>query len=264
MAPPCNFMNPSLLAAQAIVLFAFFFRSFSGFGGALLSIPLLALFFPLKFIVPVESVLEVALSLLLVPAAIRKVDRANLLRLLAGAVPGSLLGVYFLDTLGGRHLEMILGIVIIGVALSLLRKTPSSAPLSNRWAFPAGIVGGILGGLFGTSGPAYVAYLSSRCLGKEAFRATLIVLFAVEYTWRLGWYLYKRDARLPGAAAGLQSAAGPHCGHRAWTLLTSQNRRGHLSKMGDAVAAGLRHPLPPLKSRLPLPVSPTSESDRFG
>ena len=65
-------MNPSLLAAQAIVLFAFFFRSFSGFGGALLSIPLLALFFPLKFIVPVESVLEVALSLLLVPAAIRK------------------------------------------------------------------------------------------------------------------------------------------------------------------------------------------------
>ena len=115
-------MNPSLLAAQAIVLFAFFFRSFSGFGGALLSIPLLALFFPLKFIVPVESVLEVALSLLLVPAAIRKVDRANLMRLLGGAVPGSLLGVYFLDSLGGRQLEMILGIVIIGVALSLLRR----------------------------------------------------------------------------------------------------------------------------------------------
>ena len=183
-------MNPSLLAAQAIVLFAFFFRSFSGFGGALLSIPLLALFFPLKFIVPVESVLEVALSLLLVPAAIRKVDRANLLRLLAGAVPGSLLGVYFLDTLGGRHLEIILGIVIIGVALSLLRRAPSSAPLSNRWALPAGIAGGILGGLFGTSGPAYVAYLSSRCLEKEAFRATLIVLFAMEYTWRLGWYLH--------------------------------------------------------------------------
>ena len=183
-------MNPSLLAAQAIVLFAFFFRSFSGFGGALLSIPLLVLFFPLKFIVPVESILEVALSLMLVPAAIGKVDRANLLRLLAGAVPGSLLGVYFLDTLGDRHLEMILGIVIIGVALSLLRRAPSSAPLSNRWALPAGIAGGILGGLFGTSGPAYVAYLSSRCLEKEAFRATLIVLFAVEYTWRLGWYLH--------------------------------------------------------------------------
>ena len=104
-------MNPSLLAAQAIVLFAFFFRSFSGFGGALLSIPLLALFFPLKFIVPVESVLEVALSLLLVPAAIRKVDRANLMRLLAGAVPGQPFGSLLCSTSSGnRQLEMILGI----------------------------------------------------------------------------------------------------------------------------------------------------------
>ena len=256
-------MNPSLLAAQAIVLFAFFFRSFSGFGGALLSIPLLALFFPLKFIVPVESVLEVALSLLLVPAAIRKVDRAHLMRLLAGAVPGSLLGVYFLDSLGGRQLEMILGIVIIGVALSLLRKTTSSTPPSNRWGFPAGIVGGVLGGLFGTSGPAYVAYLSSQSLEKGGVSGD--VDFAVCRGIQLAARMVplQGDARLPGAAAGLHSAAGPHCGHRAWTLLTSQNRRGHLSKMGDAVAAGLRHPLPPLKSRLPLPVSPTSESRPF-
>lgn len=184
-------MNTPLLAAQFIILFAFFFRSFSGFGGALLSIPLLVLFFPLKFIVPVESVLEVALSLMLLPGSIRKADRANLLRLLAGAVPGSLLGIYFLDTLADRQLEMILGLVIIGVALSLLRKTPASASLSNRWGLPAGIAGGILGGLFGTSGPAYVAYLSSQALEKEAFRATLIVLFAVEYAWRLGWYLHK-------------------------------------------------------------------------
>ena len=190
-SPGDNLMNTSLLAAQFIILFAFFFRSFSGFGGALLSIPLLVLFFPLKFIVPVESVLEVALSLMLVPGSIRKVDRANLLRLLAGAVPGSLLGVYFLDTLGDRKLEMILGLVIVGVALSLLRKSPSSASLSNRWGLPAGIAGGIVGGLFGTSGPAYVAYLSSQSLEKEVFRATLILLFAVEYTWRLGWYVYQ-------------------------------------------------------------------------
>ena len=256
-------MNPSLLAAQAIVLFAFFFRSFSGFGGALLSIPLLALLFPLKFIVPVESVLEVALSLLLVPAAIRKVDRANLLRLLGGAVPGSLLGVYFLDSLGDRHLEMILGIVIIGVALSLLRRAPSSAPLSNRWGLPAGIAGGILGGLFGTSGPAYVAYLSSQSLEKGGVSgdADCAVRRGIHLAARM--VPPQRAARLPGAAARPQSATGPHCGERARTLLTSQDRRGYLSKMGDAVAAGLRHPLPPLKSRLPLPGSPTSESDRF-
>ena len=184
-------MNPSLLAAQAIILFAFFFRSFSGFGGALLSIPLLALLFPLKFIVPVESCLEVALSILLVPAAVRKVDRANLVRLLAGAVVGSLLGVFLLASAANHQLEIILGAAVIGVGLTLLRKTPSSALVSSRWGLAAGVAGGVLGGLFGTSGPAYVAFLSSQALEKEAFRATLIVLFAVEYAWRLGLYAHQ-------------------------------------------------------------------------
>lgn len=184
-------MNPSLLAAQAIILFAFFFRSFSGFGGALLSIPLLALLFPLKFIVPVESCLEVALSILLVPGAIRKVDRANLLRLLAGAVPGSLVGVFLLASWANRPMEIILGAAVIGVGLFFLGNTPSRAVVSSRWGLAAGLAGGLLGGMFGTSGPAYVAFLSSQALDKAAFRATLIVLFAVEYAWRLGLYAHQ-------------------------------------------------------------------------
>ncbi len=184
-------MSPSLLAAQAIILFAFFFRSFSGFGGALLSIPLLALLFPLKFIVPVESCLEVALSILLVPGAIRKVAPANLLRLLAGAVPGSLVGVLLLASWTNRPMEIILGVAVIGVGLFFLRNTPSRAVVSSRWGLVAGFAGGLLGGMFGTSGPAYVAFLSSQALDKAAFRATLIVLFAVEYAWRLGLYAHQ-------------------------------------------------------------------------
>ena len=184
-------MNPSLLAAQAIILFAFFFRSFSGFGGALLSIPLLALLFPLKFIVPVESCLEVALSILLVPAAVRKVDRGNLMQLLGGAVPGSLVGVFVLASWANRHMEIILGAAVIGVGLVLLRNTPSRPVMSSRWGLAAGFAGGLLGGMFGTSGPAYVAFLSSQALDKAAFRATLIVLFAVEYAWRLGLYAHQ-------------------------------------------------------------------------
>lgn len=183
-------MNPSLLGAQVIIFVAFFFRSFSGFGGALLSIPLLTLLFPLKFIVPVESVLEVALSILLVPSAILKVNRAKLLWLLAGAVVGSLLGVFLLTSSSNRNLEIALGAAIIGVGLTFLRKRFSNAVVSDRWGLAAGVAGGLMGGMFGTSGPAYLAFLSSQSLGKEILRATLIVLFAVEYTWRLGLYIH--------------------------------------------------------------------------
>ena len=168
----------------------------------MLSIPLLALFFPLKFIVPVESVLEVILSILLVPAAIRKVDRGNLMRLLGGAVPGSLVGVFLLASWANRPMEIILGAAVIGVGLVLLRKAPSRAVMSSRWGLAAGFAGGLLGGMFGTSGPAYVAFLSTQALDKAAFRATLIVLFAVEYAWRLG--LYARQGLLD--IQGLQLA----------------------------------------------------------
>ncbi|MDE2756968.1 MAG: sulfite exporter TauE/SafE family protein, partial [Acidobacteriota bacterium] len=135
--------------------------------------------------------LEVALSILLVSGAIGKVDRANLLRLLAGAVPGSLAGVFLLASWANRPMEIILGVAVIGVGLFYLRNTPSAPVVSDRWGLAAGFAGGLLGGMFGTSGPAYVAFLSSQALDKAAFRATLIVLFAVEYAWRLGLYAHQ-------------------------------------------------------------------------
>ena len=148
--------------------------------------------FPLKFIVPVESVLEVALSVLLVPGAVRKVDRANLLRLLGGAVPGSLVGVFLLASWANRPMEIILGAAVIGVGLFFLRNTPSRAVLSS----PMGVGGGSWREdcWEACSEPAVrPTWLSSqaRPWTEAAFRATLIVLFAVEYAWRLGLYAHQ-------------------------------------------------------------------------
>ena len=184
-------MSTTVIVAQCIILFAFFFRSLTGFGGALLSIPLLGIFFPLKFIVPMEAVLEVALSAGLISSVIRRVDKTQLRQLLPGVLIGSLLGVYFLGFFVDQYLKLMLGVVIIVVALNLLRKTQRNLTALSGWGLSAGIMGGVLGGLFGTSGPAYVAYLSSQTLEKEVFRATLIFIFAVEYSWRLALYAWE-------------------------------------------------------------------------
>jgi uncharacterized membrane protein YfcA len=45
--------------------------------------------------------------------------------------------------------------------------------LSPRWAWIAGLAGGITSALFGAGGPPYAIYLSQRGLTKEQFRATL-------------------------------------------------------------------------------------------
>ena len=45
--------------------------------------------------------------------------------------------------------------------------------LSRRWAAPAGLVGGLVGALFGMGGPPYVMYLAGRISDPDAQRATI-------------------------------------------------------------------------------------------
>jgi uncharacterized membrane protein YfcA len=188
-----------VIAANVIVLFAFFVRSFSGFGAALLSIPLLAQFFELKFIVPVECTLEVVLSLILVPKVFRDVHRRDFLFMLGGALVGSLVGIYVLEVVPDQTLKRILGATILLVALNLLlRKGRPHSEISQKWSAFAGLSGGILGGMFGTSGPAYVTYLSYQKREKRQFRATLITLFAIEYSWRFGVFIWNGLYSLEG------------------------------------------------------------------
>jgi uncharacterized membrane protein YfcA len=45
--------------------------------------------------------------------------------------------------------------------------------LSRWWAAPAGLVGGVVGALFGMGGPPYVAYIAGRVPDPAAQRATI-------------------------------------------------------------------------------------------
>ena len=58
-----------------IVFVAFFVRSLTGFGSALVSIPFLALLFDLKFAVPMEAILEVGLSAMLMSRVYKSIRK---------------------------------------------------------------------------------------------------------------------------------------------------------------------------------------------
>ena len=213
---------------KSIVLGAFLLRSLSGFGSALLCIPLLSLFYSVKFIVPVECVLEVVLSLILLPRVYKLVNRRELLLLVGGAIIGSVLGAYVLASLADVTLKTILGIVIIVVATTLL-KSPPSLNLPPWSGIVAGLAGGILGGMFGTSGPAYVAYLAFRIPEPRSFRATLIYLFAIEYSWRLLVYFYQGLLDIQGVVFALELipalVIGALAGHRLHEMFPERSFR---------------------------------------
>lgn len=190
MSAMINNLLQLITYGSAIVFIAFFIRAMTGFGSALISIPLLALLFDLKTVVPLEAVLEVAISLLLLRTVYRDIDRRTLLPMIAGVALGSLLGVYGLTTVGTSTLKRVFGVAIIGYALYLVTNQRETVyrPTSIGWGFVAGFGGGVIGGTVGTSGPPYVMYLSYRLRDKRILRATLTALFGIDGLWRIGLF----------------------------------------------------------------------------
>ena len=181
-----------LTGSSLIIFSAFLVRSLTGFGSALISVPLLALLFDLKFVVPLESVLEVGFTALLAPRVYRQMHKPTLLPMIGGAVLGTLAGTYFLQALGDVVLKKGLGIFTLLFGLHFFRagQGERARDLSPNWGVVAGAGGGTLGGLFGTSGPPFVAYLSYKLREKDVLRASLIGLFAVDYSWRTAVFAF--------------------------------------------------------------------------
>lgn len=201
-----------LWQGSLIALLAWFIRGISGFGSALIAVPLLALTQPLAVVVPVVVALDYLSSLLQGGQNWRLVAWRKLLILLPFAVIGIGLGLSLLTSVPARAMQIALGLFVIGYAVYQL-----SPVLRHEWgdgsAVPAGLIGGIVGTWFGTSGPIYVIYLRLRGLDGVVFRATIAMNFIIDGGLRLlgfiGTGLYGPPAielglyLLPAALLGL-------------------------------------------------------------
>lgn len=49
-----------------------------------------------------------------------------------------------------------------------------------------GVFGGVLGGLFGSGGFVYAAFLQARLADRNTFRATQAVMISISTIWRIG------------------------------------------------------------------------------
>src|SRR5215207_4647505 len=181
-----HFTLLQVIFGSLIIFFAFFTRALFGFGGGLISIKLLVFVFNLNFSVQLEDIFEVGLSGLLIKGEIQKINKKVLIPLILGSIIGTLSGTYLLKSFANDILQRLLGIVIILFSLNLLRKeNQDEHVLPAPVGVLTGIIGGTLGGMYGASGPPFVIYLANQIKKKDILRATLIGLFAVDFSWRL-------------------------------------------------------------------------------
>lgn len=101
---------------------------------------------------------------------------------LVGSGIGVAAGVLLLGWLSGASLLLLralLGLCVLGCALLLVaRSTQGAAPMRPARFALVGVLAGLLGGLFSTSGPPLVYYLYRQPLDRETVRRALLSIFA--------------------------------------------------------------------------------------
>ena len=153
-------------------------RGFSGFGAALIFVPLASVALGPRAAAPLMLLLDLLAIILLTPAAWKLADRPQVGALALGALAGTPLGVAIL--LRADPLALRWGVA--AAILALLGLLVSGWRFHGRPTLPAtlgvGLAGGVLGGVAMVSGPPVMAYLLGQPGDARSVRASFTLFLA--------------------------------------------------------------------------------------
>jgi uncharacterized membrane protein YfcA len=189
-------------------------QSLTGFGSALVAVPLLSLYLDAKLAVVISTFLSTIVSAPLIFEVRHQLRIREVLPLAIGGVVGVPLGLVVLKVADAEVLKVLVGAVVI-LACVLVFLAPRLT-FGGRNVF-SGLVTGVLSGLLrastSMSGPPVVLYTLSHESRIEQFRSTILGVFLVTGLLTLPGLivadLVSRDAviatavALPGMAVGL-------------------------------------------------------------
>ena len=162
-----------------------FIFGITGFGSALLTIPIATHLVDLPFALAMFSLLDCTNAWRIGLADPKSAVAPEWKRILPLIVVGTTIGMTLLVNLPRNAAMIALGGFILVVAILNLAGGESVRTIGRHWAFGAGLAGGITSTLFGAGGPPYAMYLSRRGLSKEQYRATLGICTIFSITLRV-------------------------------------------------------------------------------
>jgi len=168
-------LGPGEIAALAgIAVLGSIVFGITGFGAALVTIPLATHMVPLHFALALFVLMDLANAFRIGFENPRRAVRQEWTRMVPTILLGTAVGATLLLRLPRQAATLALGVFVLVFALySLVRHPQARKIIPAGWAYVAGFAGGITSTVFGAGGPPYAMYLSSRGLTKEQYRATL-------------------------------------------------------------------------------------------
>lgn len=181
----------SLLFLAVCVLGAFAIQAMTGFGSIVLALTFGALVFDIKTLVPLLVVLNILMTIPMAWMNRRHIETELLLkRILPFMLLGLLAGVLLSPLINELWAKMIFAALIIWISLrSLFTSSDSTQSATGRNLTIS--AAGIAHGLFASGGPLLVYALARSQINKQAFRATLLTLWATLNVTLTCWFLWQ-------------------------------------------------------------------------
>ncbi len=167
----------ALVLSSLCIFVAAFIRGFTGFGLAVVGVPLLSLFFAPAEIVPSIMILAILAGLQLLPKIWRSVDWQLLIPTIAGAAIGTPLGTWLLAGVSDNVMRVLIGLAVLAasgaVQLGFRFAQRPRAGVSAGF----GAIAGLTGGAAAMPGPSVIFLFLAAPIAHEAGRASLVLFF---------------------------------------------------------------------------------------
>lgn len=156
------------------ILLASLVQGITGFGFALIAVPLLSLFIPeLRNITPIIVIYSFLTNIIVLYKTKQYIDLKKILPLVIFGILATPIGTYILLYVNVNTLKIIVGAIITVTALAMLKNYKINIKNQNISYGVVGLLSGLLNGSTGLSGPPVVLLLTNQNTNKDVFRANL-------------------------------------------------------------------------------------------
>ncbi|MDO7787692.1 sulfite exporter TauE/SafE family protein [Desulforamulus aquiferis] len=169
------------LASAFIVTLAAMLQGITGFGFALIAIPLLLLVYDSHTAVILNMMISLV-TLSVLTFRVRSLVKTNIVKnLFLGSILGIPIGIFIHLHFDVELLKLAIGIVTALSSLIMLVGFTVKMTKDKIWQTSTGIISGILTGSISMPGPPVILLLNNQKLLKDHFRATTSAFFVLAY-----------------------------------------------------------------------------------
>lgn len=209
--------DPLTLWIAAAVFVAAFTQAVTGFGSALIGMPLLAQTIGVTIGAPLLALVSLPMNLILLVSQRKGFDLRAVWRIALASLLAIPFGIAAPGFVSERAIVVGLGVILVAYGLYALITPRLPALAGKGWAYLFGFLSGLLAGAYNVGGPPLVIYAACREWEAEEFRSNLQGLFflmnfvvVLGHTWNgtlnqtvLGYLPAALAALLAGIGSGL-------------------------------------------------------------